>query len=158
VQAKLSTTGAPKTSLITARDSGSSVSPVAVTASGAMRKRPARCSAASRASIEGYPYSTGACKAFSRCTIWGSGRVTGTFRNRNGMPAPAVSAGAAPVMWTAEAAATMATGKPPGGGPPSARTRASSGRVSDKAYVTPAAGSRTTTPRWPVLPPLARAR
>src|SRR6266545_3763581 len=74
VEPKVSTTGAWKTSLIAARVSGSSVSPIAVTASGAMCRRPARCSAARRASIEEYPYTMGACNVFSRSTICGSGR------------------------------------------------------------------------------------
>src|SRR5262245_44394542 len=105
VEPKVSTTGAPKASVMAALTSGRSVSLVEVTACGAMCRRPDRCSAPRRSSTEAYPNSAGGWKALSRATISASGSVAGMARNQNGIPPPAHTAGATPVACTADGAA-----------------------------------------------------
>jgi hypothetical protein len=63
------------------------------------------------------------------------------------------SGAAIPVAWTGEPAATIAIGRPPGGGPPIASSRATTPRVSVPKNCSAAGRSSTNTPRRPELPP-----
>ena len=82
------------------------------------------------------------------------GAVAGAAKNRNG---PSVTAPAAkPVEWMGEAAATIPSATPPGGGPPSARIRLQATRMIEVPKSAYSAQVCTKIPRSPELPPEAR--
>jgi hypothetical protein len=91
VDAKELTTGTPKAAVMAARLASVSISLVVPTDRGAICSRPARCSAASCASLAGYPTSTAGCRALSWPTASASGRLTGTGTIRTG-PQPRAAA------------------------------------------------------------------
>ncbi len=65
-------------------------------------------------------------------------------------------AAARPLEWTGDAAATIVTGRPPGGGPPAAYTAARAGPSTDAANSAYSSTVWTNRPRSPELPPEAR--
>ena len=84
VQVNWSMSGSPKASLITVRLVWVSCSPIAVTETGAIASRPARCSPASRASLEVCAMTTSGRTWLSRRTRPASGSVAGAEIARTG--------------------------------------------------------------------------
>ena len=90
----------------------------------------------------------------SRATISGSGSVAGAGMSVTG--GPAAAAAPKPLECTGEAAATIPSTRPPGGGPPAASARAYPGRTSEATKSAYSPSVCTKTPRRPELPPEAR--
>ena len=155
VDANWSTTGTPNPASIASRSSGVSGSLVELTASGAISQpaRP-RARAPARRACPGSP--SGAPARSLRASRPCAPAAPLRARPRTGTAPRLTTAAAKPVEWIGDAAATIATGTPTGGRPPSPPAAPTRRRMIEAPKSAYSPNPCTNTPRRPELPPEAR--